>query len=52
MKVATDDNGCYRFTDLEDGTYKIKVRKCKGGSTITVIISGGNKVNDRNFQCK
>lgn len=51
-KVVTDDDGCYHFTGLEDGVYKIKVKKCKGGGRKTVIIAGGDKVNNVDFECK
>ncbi|HLG31172.1 MAG TPA: carboxypeptidase-like regulatory domain-containing protein, partial [Candidatus Brocadiales bacterium] len=51
-KIRTDDSGCYSFTNLEDGTYKIKVKKCKGGGARTMDINSGGKVNDVDFQCK
>lgn len=59
MNVVTDDNGCYNFTDLEDGVYKIRTtriraRKCKGEyrKVAIVVIAGGGKVNDVNFWCR
>lgn len=46
MEVATDDDGCYRFTDLEEGIYKIKVKDCKGSSGIIVIADGRKAKKD------
>ncbi len=52
VNLPTDNDGCYRFSNLEDGTYKVKVKKCKGGGTQTKVITGGGKVNDTDFECK
>lgn len=51
-EIVTDSDGYYRFTGLEDGTYKINVTKCKGGGYKIVVINGGTKVNDTDFECK
>lgn len=52
-RTVTNSNGCYHFTDLEDGTYKIKVRGCRNVPPHIVVIAGGHgKVNDVNFGCR
>lgn len=57
-RVIADSNGCYQFADLEDGVYKIKVRRrrdCivgRGERRKIVIIAGGMKVNDVDFECR
>ena len=50
--TLTDTDGCYRFTDLEDGAYKVKLnrRQC-GRVRSNVDITGGAKVNDVNLTC-
>ena len=50
--AVTGDSGCYRFTYLEDGTYKLKVRKCKKGGKKTVEIIDRAAENNINFECK
>lgn len=53
-KEDTTGNGCYSFTGLEDGTYKVKVRRREGGgrqSRIMQITNEENR-NDVNFKCK
>jgi hypothetical protein len=50
-RVVTDEDGCYTFRKLEDGTYKIRVKDCKARRKI-VVIEGGTKVNRKNFRCK
>ncbi len=50
--TLTDSNGCYLFTDLEDGTYRISVKRLRCGGRQIVEISGGSKVNDVNFRCR
>ena len=52
LNATTGSDGCYSFTDLVNGTYKIKVSSCKGGGSKTRVITGGGKVNDINFQCR
>ncbi|HHT9127039.1 MAG TPA: hypothetical protein ACFYD6_14670 [Candidatus Brocadiia bacterium] len=52
INVITGNDGCYRFTNLEDGTYSIKVKGCKGGGKKIVNVTGGSKEDDNNFQCK
>jgi hypothetical protein len=52
MQVETDSNGCYVFTNLEPGKYKIKARGCRGGGKRIVDIAEGEKLNDVNFACK
>ncbi|MBI4007532.1 MAG: carboxypeptidase regulatory-like domain-containing protein [Planctomycetes bacterium] len=52
MNVVTGNDGCYRFTNLKNGTYEIKVNSCNGGGTKTVDVTAGGKVNDVNFQCR
>lgn len=49
--VGTNNSGCYRFVNLPYGTYKIRVNDCTSGS-VTVVLSIGEKVNDKNFQCE
>ncbi|HLG29165.1 MAG TPA: M12 family metallo-peptidase [Candidatus Brocadiales bacterium] len=53
-RVETGDNGCYLFSDLVDGKYKVKVRDCSplSSSRQIVEIIGGAKLNDVNFQCQ
>ncbi len=51
-ETVTDDNGCYCFTNLEDGRYRVKVRRCRDGGRQTKVITDGGKVNDVNFECK
>lgn len=50
--TTTDGNGCYWFPDLDDGKYKVKAKRCKGGGRETAVITGGGKVNDVNFACR
>lgn len=52
LNATTGSDGCYSFTDLINGTYKIKVSSCKGGGSKTKKITGGGKVNNVNFQCR
>lgn len=51
-ETRTLSNGCYLFTDLEDGIYKVTVVNCKGGGVKTIKIDKGGKVNDVNFSCR
>lgn len=50
-KVVTTNNGCYRFVNLEPGTYKIILKDCEGRSRKIAIIDEGSKVK-KNFRCK
>jgi hypothetical protein len=50
--AVTDSNGCYSFTDLEEGTYKIKVKRCRGGGKKFIEVTDGGKVEDVSFQCR
>lgn len=50
-RVLTDADGCYLASNLEDGVYKIRVRRCKGGGVEVRVIANGGKINEVNFQC-
>lgn len=52
MNVVTNTGGCYSFSNLDDGTYRITVKGCKGGAKKVVVISGGSKEEGKNFQCE
>ncbi len=49
--VKTDSNGCYHFSDLKDGVYKVKLKTCKKGGTKKVMLNKGKQINDINFTC-
>ncbi|MBI2560019.1 MAG: hypothetical protein HYW14_02670 [Planctomycetes bacterium] len=49
--AITDSSGCYNFTDLGDGTYKVEVKKCKVGGEKFKSINNGAKENDVDFVC-
>lgn len=49
-KVVTTNNGCYRFVNLEPGTYKVILKDCEGRSRKIAIIDEGSKVK-KNFLC-
>ncbi len=53
--TTTNTNGCYFSPTLENGTYTVKVKGCKGAGArkSPVVISDTNKtVDDFDFQCK
>lgn len=50
--AVTERDGCYRFTDLKDGRYRVRVRDCEGGGGKIVVINSGAKVGDVNFECQ
>ncbi|MFQ5976198.1 MAG: carboxypeptidase-like regulatory domain-containing protein [Candidatus Hydrothermarchaeales archaeon] len=55
MMIVTDSNGCYQFTDLQDGIYKVKAtgRPCRGSAGRRKMdISGGEKHNNVNLRCR
>ena len=52
MGVVTGSDGCYRFTNLKNGTYKINVSRCNGGGVKTIVIAGGGRANGEDFQCE
>lgn len=59
MRVTSDpNNGCYSFTNLEDGKYEIKLMGCESRSSRReriVVITGGEKIlgwwRNRRFRC-
>lgn len=51
-KVRTDSIGCYFFTDLEDGIYRMRIARCKGGRAKIVNIAGGRVINNVDFECR
>ena len=50
--AKTDANGCYHFSNLRNGTYKVRVMSCTGGGVQTKKVKGGSKENDVNFTCQ
>lgn len=51
-KAVTDSIGCYIFSDLEKGRYRVRVKgRCRPARQIVKIISGAKK-NDVDFQCR
>ena len=54
MVTQTNDKGCYIFTDLPYGEYKVRARDCGGdGRRIRgIIIDGVSKVNNQDLQCE
>lgn len=53
-KTQTDNNGCYNFTDLVDGKYKVKLKRRECGRVREkVTFESGNRVhNNVNLECK
>lgn len=50
-RVLTDADGCYLASNLEDGVYKIRVRRCKEGGVEVKVVANGGKINNVDFQC-
>lgn len=52
MWATTDSSGCYSFTNLEDGKYKITLMGCESRGSRRkrmVVITGGGKINNKDI---
>lgn len=50
--TKVDDNECYRITNLPDGPYTVKVKRCRGVGIKIVDIIDGEAGEDVDFQCR
>lgn len=51
-EINTRIDGCYIFSDLEDGRYRVTIENCRGGGAKIKEVIGGGKVNNVNFSCR